>query len=67
MPIWIFFCSASSLKQQSVGSHVDPLRHIILGPSQPSLILLLNAETANANFIVFDLIQMQDEPTIYCN
>ena len=28
------FCSASSLKQQSAGRHVDPLGHIILIPSQ---------------------------------
>ena len=28
------FCSASSLKQQSAGRHVAPLRHIILIPSQ---------------------------------
>jgi hypothetical protein len=29
------FYSASSLKQQSAGRHVAPLRHIILIPSQP--------------------------------
>jgi hypothetical protein len=29
------FYSASSLKQQSAGSHVAPLGHIILIPSQP--------------------------------
>ena len=29
------FYSASSLKQQSAGRHVDPLGHIILIPSQP--------------------------------
>ena len=29
------FHSASSLKQQSAGRHVAPLRHIILIPSQP--------------------------------
>ena len=29
------FYSAISLKQQSAGKHVAPLRHIILIPSQP--------------------------------
>jgi hypothetical protein len=29
------FYSASSLKQQSTGRHVAPLRHVILIPSQP--------------------------------
>jgi hypothetical protein len=29
------FYSASSLKQQSAGKHVPPLRHIILIPSRP--------------------------------
>jgi len=29
------FYSASSLKQQSAGRHVDPLEHLILIPSQP--------------------------------
>ena len=29
------FYSASSLKQQSAGRHVTPLRHNILIPSQP--------------------------------
>jgi hypothetical protein len=29
------FYSASSLKQQSTGRHVAPLRYIILIPSQP--------------------------------
>jgi hypothetical protein len=36
------FYGASSLKQQSAGRHVAPLRHIILIPSQ-SLLFLLNA------------------------
>jgi hypothetical protein len=35
-----FFHSASSLKQQSAGRHVDPLRHIILIPSQPVFAVL---------------------------
>jgi len=30
-----FFYGASSLKQQSTGRHIAPLRHIILFPSQP--------------------------------
>ena len=29
------FYSASSMKQQSAGRHMGPLRHIILIPSQP--------------------------------
>jgi hypothetical protein len=33
------FYSASSLKQQSAGRHVAPLRHIILIPSQPGFAL----------------------------
>jgi hypothetical protein len=35
------FHSASSLKQQSVGKHAAPLRHIILIPSQPVFALSL--------------------------
>jgi hypothetical protein len=34
-PTKLDFYSASSLKQQSVDRHVDPLRHIILILSQP--------------------------------
>ena len=34
--------SASSLKQQSMGRHVAPPAHIILIPSQPVLLFLLN-------------------------
>ena len=33
------FYSASSLKQQSAGWHVAPLKHIILIPSQPVFVL----------------------------
>ena len=33
------FYSASSLKQHSVGTHVAPLGHIILIPSQPGFAL----------------------------
>jgi hypothetical protein len=41
---WIFFYSASSLKQQSTGRHVAPLGHIILIPrANQSLFFLLNA------------------------
>ena len=37
------FYSASSLKQQTApGRHVAPLRHIILIPSQPVSLFLLN-------------------------
>ena len=32
--------SASSLKQQYVGRHVNPLRHIILIPSQQIFVLI---------------------------
>jgi hypothetical protein len=35
------FNSASSLKQQSMGRHVVPLRHIILIPSQPVLDIII--------------------------
>ena len=31
----LYFYSASSLKQQSAGTHIAPLGHIILIPSQP--------------------------------
>ena len=37
------FHSASSLKQQSTGRHVAPLRHIILIPSLCSFSLMLRA------------------------
>jgi len=33
------FYTANSLKQQSVGRHVAPLRHIIQIPSQPAFAL----------------------------
>jgi hypothetical protein len=36
---WIFFNSASSLKQQSAGRHFVPIGHIILIPSQPAFAL----------------------------
>ena len=35
--------SARSMKQQSVGRHVAPLRHSILIPSHPVLLLLFKA------------------------
>ena len=62
--------SASSLKQLSVGRHVAPIDHIIFVFSQPvyRLIIIccvLNKETANINFIVFDMTQPGLEPTIY--
>jgi len=54
------YCS-SSLKQQSAGRRVSPLRHIILILSQPVFILtaeccMLRREAANTNVIVFGLI-----------
>ena len=54
---WIFN-SACSLKQQSVGIHVTPLRHIILIPCQPVFALtfhcrLLCVDAIYTNFIVF--------------
>jgi hypothetical protein len=33
--LYAYLCSASSLKQQSAGSHVATLGHIILIPGQP--------------------------------
>ena len=46
------------MKQQSVGRHVTPLRHIILIPNQPVFALspyccMFNWEATNTNFIVF--------------
>jgi hypothetical protein len=63
--------SASSLKQQSAGRHVDPLKHSILIPSQPVFALsplcrVLSGETTNTNLIVFGLIRLELEPMIYC-
>ena len=62
--------SASSLKQQSAGKHVSPLRHIIVIPSQPVLSLsllccILGEEATITNFIVFGLIQSGLKPTMY--
>jgi hypothetical protein len=37
------FHSASSLKQQCADRHVAPLGHMTLIPSQPVLLLLINA------------------------
>ena len=56
------FYSTSSLKQQSMVTHVAPLRHIILIQSQPVLALspyccVLSREATNTNFIVFSLTQ----------
>ena len=64
------FYSASSLKQQSAGRHVAPLRHIILISSQPVFDIspwccVLSGEATNTNFIVFGLTQPGLEPTIY--
>ena len=61
------FCSASSLKQQSVCRHVSPLRHIILILSQPVFALTpwCCGEATNTNFIVFGLTRLRCEPTIH--
>jgi hypothetical protein len=64
----MFECS--SLKQQFVGRHVDPLGHIVLILSQPVLLLLmlLNAacgEVANTNFIDLGLTWPELETTVY--
>jgi len=40
---YLYFYSASSLKQQSADRHIAALGHIILIPSQPVLLFLLNA------------------------
>ena len=58
------FSSASSLKQQSTGRYVAPLRHIILIPSQPVFVFspeccMLSREATNTNFIVFGLILLE--------
>jgi hypothetical protein len=56
----------------SLTQHVSPVGHIILIPSQQdfdfffiSLMLLLNGEATNTNFIVFHLTRPWLEPTIY--
>jgi hypothetical protein len=63
---WIF--SASSLKQQSADRHIAPLRHIILIPSQQSLLFLHNdaclAEKQRIPILI-KLTQSGLKPTIY--
>ena len=64
--------SASSMKQQSLGRNFAPLRYIILILCQPifafsSYSCVLSGETANTNFIVFDLTWPGLKPTIYRN
>ena len=54
------FHSAHSLKQQFLGRHVTPLRHIILVPRQPVFALtpiccMLSIEPTNTNIAVFCL------------
>jgi len=54
------FYNASSLKQQSEGRHVAPLKPIILIPSQPVFALspwwyVLSGEAKHTNFIVIGL------------
>ena len=56
MPSWIFIV-LSSIKQQSVGRHVSPLRNIILIQSQSCFALtpsccMFNRGATNTNFIV---------------
>ena len=59
--------STRSLRQQSADSHVAPLGHIILFPSQPALFFLLNdvCLATNTNFIVFGLTRRGLEFTVY--
>jgi hypothetical protein len=62
--------SASSLKQQSAGKHVSPLRHIIVIPSRPVLSLsllccILSEEATNTNVIVFGMTQSGLKTTMY--
>ena len=66
-----FVDSASSPRQQSEDRHVDPLRPIILIPSQPVFALspecfVLSGEETNTNLIVFGLTSSGSEPTIHC-
>jgi hypothetical protein len=70
LPAELDFYSASSLKQQSAGRHVAPLRHIILILSQPVFALspeccVLSGEATNTNFKVFGLTRPGLESTIY--
>jgi hypothetical protein len=64
------FYSASSLKQQSTGRYVSPVRHNILIQSQSVFALtlqwcVLSGEATNTNFIVFGLTRPGLEPMIY--
>ena len=64
------FYSASSLKQQSTGRYVSPVRHNILIQSQSVFALtlqwcILSGEATNTNFIVFGLTRPGLEPMIY--
>jgi hypothetical protein len=57
---YLDFYSVCSLKQQSAGSNIAPLWHIIMIPSQPVLVLttqccVISIEAASTHFIVFDL------------
>jgi hypothetical protein len=45
-----------SLKQQPADKHVAPLGHIILIPSQPSLLFLLNECLAEKHKYQFDIL-----------
>ena len=63
------FYSVIPLKQQSVCRHVASLGHILI-PNQPVFTLppyycLLSSKAANTNFMVFGLIRLGLEPTIY--
>jgi len=63
--------SGGSLRQQSIGRHVAPLRHMILVLILPVFTLtpygcMLSREAGNTNFIIFGLTQLGLEPMIYC-
>ena len=65
------FYSIRSLKQQSAGRHVAPIRHIILIPSKPVFALtpqwhVVSREAANTNFKLFGLTWTVLDPPIYC-
>ena len=63
------FYSASSLKQQSVDSHVAQLGHIIMIDEPTSLssyCCVLCGEAANTNFIIFGSTRFGLEPMIDC-
>ena len=60
------FYSASSLKQQSVDSHVAQLGHIIMIDEPTSLCSFFLLLCANTHFIIFGSTRFGLEPTIDC-